>query len=151
MGALVVTLWYGYLGRGGPSVNPCFPSVTTLAAIVPTSTPVSPRLPPWRRSCQRQPLFPFGDHLGGGRANANPCFPSVTTLIAGGHPTPASKVPQSNHLSTPEYTYEVEYAIWLTMTCPRTSNQDRAKWRTECRKKLADHIRKCAYRTATFA
>ncbi|KFY98953.1 hypothetical protein V500_01501 [Pseudogymnoascus sp. VKM F-4518 (FW-2643)] len=27
------------------------------------------------------------------------------------------------------------------MNCPRTSNQDRAKWRTECRKKLADHIR----------
>ncbi|KFZ01592.1 hypothetical protein V500_00688 [Pseudogymnoascus sp. VKM F-4518 (FW-2643)] len=27
------------------------------------------------------------------------------------------------------------------MNCPRTSNQDRAKWRTEWRKKLADHIR----------
>ncbi|KFY57155.1 hypothetical protein V496_06545 [Pseudogymnoascus sp. VKM F-4515 (FW-2607)] len=27
------------------------------------------------------------------------------------------------------------------MSCPRTSNQDRAKWRTKCRKKLAHHIR----------
>jgi hypothetical protein len=27
------------------------------------------------------------------------------------------------------------------MNCPRTSNQERAKWRTECREKLASHIR----------
>ncbi|KFZ19191.1 hypothetical protein V501_00779 [Pseudogymnoascus sp. VKM F-4519 (FW-2642)] len=26
------------------------------------------------------------------------------------------------------------------MNCPRTSNQERAKWRTECREKLASHI-----------
>ncbi|KFX93703.1 hypothetical protein O988_06649, partial [Pseudogymnoascus sp. VKM F-3808] len=26
------------------------------------------------------------------------------------------------------------------MNCPRTSNQERAKWRTECREKLANHI-----------
>ncbi|KFY67829.1 hypothetical protein V497_00191, partial [Pseudogymnoascus sp. VKM F-4516 (FW-969)] len=32
----------------------------------------------------------------------------------------------------------VKYVI--KMNCPRTSNQERAKWRTECREKLANHI-----------
>ncbi|KFZ17519.1 hypothetical protein V501_01689 [Pseudogymnoascus sp. VKM F-4519 (FW-2642)] len=38
-------------------------------------------------------------------------------------------------------TTTVEYVI--KMNCPRTSNQERAKWRTECREKLANHIREC--------
>ncbi|KFY65910.1 hypothetical protein V497_01229 [Pseudogymnoascus sp. VKM F-4516 (FW-969)] len=34
--------------------------------------------------------------------------------------------------------WQVKYVI--KMNCPRTSNQERTKWRTECREKLANHI-----------
>ncbi|KFY00801.1 hypothetical protein O988_03098 [Pseudogymnoascus sp. VKM F-3808] len=49
-----------------------------------------------------------------------------------------SRLPHLNFLLQSAIT--LKYVIRFRMNCPRTSNQERAKWRTECREKLANHI-----------
>jgi hypothetical protein len=52
-------------------------------------------------------------------------------------------------VTNPPRPHKYNKALWrqvkyvIKMNCPRTSNQERAKWRTECREKLANHIREC--------